>query len=377
MPTTAIYEPRAYWDVQPVTPTLVDRPVSVVFNRENFRNGTRNPVVLDRLLVAPVGYTFNNFPGVNDPPEGPGDVDACAAMLERCKLAITSPSRYHFAWRPGLIAARAEEQVHEASMRRDPVLGYSSGLLGICRWDFAYPMLIPRGGSLDFGLGKPVLQPASLNDGDPVAFPRVTVAFFEDYGRAGGDARTKEFDLFWWANAAADSPHPYPPADGLGVAGNVAAGNSTRLYDERMMLNSKDWRQQQQTQAGSTRVTGFAVAIDQRAWEEAVQLNPPTNGGGQPLAALALRTPTRAPAMTDGGSKMDWWREGAPLALVSPSMTPAKVFRLMEPIVLNPGDVLELELEVPGATAGTPSDPIISPTYQVGVSLTGYAKIEG
>ena len=382
MPLTAIYEPRAFWDVQRVSPTLIGRPATALFRREHFRNGTRNPVELRYLLIAPVGYTFNDYPGVNDPPEGVGDVDACAAMLERCKLSITSPSRYHFAWRPGLIACWPQEQAGDTSMRVDAVRAFAPGLTGVCRWDFDLDrqMLLPRGAALEFGLGKPVLQPNSLdaNAPTPVDLPRVTVAFHEDFGRVGGSARTKEFDLSWWGNQAGDAPHPWPPADGLGFAANVLpATNSSLLYDPRMMLNSRDWRQQQQTDAGSTRVTGFSVGVDSIAWEDAVQADPPANGAGQPLAALALRTPTRAPRMTDGGSKMDWWREGAPLALVTPTMTPAKVYRLAEPIVLPPGDELELELEVPGATAGLPSDPVISPIYQVGVSLCGYAKIEG
>lgn len=372
-----IFEPRAFWDVAKVTPTRVERPSFTVMSRENFRNGTRNPVVLDRMLLAPVGYTFNDFPGLRTPPVAVGDIDACAAVLERCKVLVTAPDRFGWSWRTNLIAGLCEEQVHDQTMRVDPLRPYSAGLLNTLRWDFPeeHAMILPRGGALGIDLGLVLLQPGGLQ-ADEVENAYATIAWHEEYGIVGGDARTKRVPLRW--SNLAPPMFPFFAADGLGFN---QPGQTGQLYPPESSFTSKDWRQQQQTQAGSTKVTGFSIAIDQIAWEDAIQdIAPPppfAPFAGQPLASLALRLPVRMAGTTDGGSKMEWWRPNAPLALVMPSMTPAKVFRLMQPITLNPGDCLEVELETPGGFQALPSDPPIFPTYQIGVSFTGYARIEG
>jgi hypothetical protein len=91
-----------------------------------------------------------------------------------------------------------------------------------------------------------------------------------------------------------------------------------------------------------------------------------------------LKTGVRA-RTTNGGSNAWWWRndhEGwAPVALVTPDITPANVYRLPKPITLEQGDGFELELEVPGPIVI--EDTLIEPTYTVGVSFTGYATISG
>jgi hypothetical protein len=76
----------------------------------------------------------------------------------------------------------------------------------------------------------------------------------------------------------------------------------------------------------------------------------------------------------NAGTQEWWWREGAPLVLVCPSMTPGLVKRLEDPIWLGPGEQLMVEMEAP--------DPIVvgeetlAPTYNVGLSLCGYAVVE-
>ncbi len=94
----------------------------------------------------------------------------------------------------------------------------------------------------------------------------------------------------------------------------------------------------------------------------------------QPISPLALKTPVRA-RMHNGGTGNWWWRPWAPLALVCPTITPAQVYDLPEPITLRPGDDLEIELQTPAPiTIGLAN---VRPQYTVGVSLCGYAAIEG
>jgi hypothetical protein len=125
-------------------------------------------------------------------------------------------------------------------------------------------------------------------------------------------------------------------------------------------------------------VHGFAVQIDQIDYDDVVidtnliaALGAPA---GQPVAPLSLRTAIRA-RMKNGGTGNYWWRPGAPLALVCPSITPAQVYKLPVPITLVPGDNLEIELETPGPI--TIGETEINPLYQVGVALCGFAAIEG
>ena len=85
-------------------------------------------------------------------------------------------------------------------------------------------------------------------------------------------------------------------------------------------------------------------------------------------------------AKTSGcGSQESWWRDGAPLSLVSPTRTPALVGRLPVPITLQPGDGIDLELVFPTGTEEYPwAGPLEfnNPRVQMGVSFCGFAAIE-
>lgn len=362
-----VYEPRAFWEVARVIPTRVGRPESRTLDRENFRNGTRWPVELTHMLVGSCGYVYSSFPGVNTPPQAVGDIDACTAMLERVKVQVGTPERFRWSWSPlGVGSAFVPEQARDMSLRTSPFEAWSAGLLNVCRWDFPEhrPMMIPRWTRLEFGLGALAGQ---LLPGAGVR-PHASVGFFEDYGMPGGSARTVERRIEWTANMAG---YPCPPADGLGAL----QGTTPQHFPPSSRFEPVEFRRQESTRAGSTRVAGFAVALDQLAWEAALQDSAPPFAGS-PVASVALRLPTMARSV-DQGSMAEWWRPGCPLALVSPTMTPAISLRLPHPIMLNPGDALEVDVEVPGGVLGEPSDPPIFPIYQVGISFTGFARVEG
>ena len=112
--------------------------------------------------------------------------------------------------------------------------------------------------------------------------------------------------------------------------------------------------------------------IDQIDFDEGVQAQP-APFPGSPITPYSQRLGCRA-RTTNGGTNQWWWRPGAPLALMSPTITPASVMELQQPIKLGPGDSLELEVTAPNPVVLAPQ---IDPTFQFGVSLTGYAIIEG
>jgi hypothetical protein len=83
---------------------------------------------------------------------------------------------------------------------------------------------------------------------------------------------------------------------------------------------------------------------------------------------------------TNGGTNQWWWRPGAPLALVCPTITPAQVYEFEQPIVLGPGEQLEVELWAPLAPSlvllGSGGAQTVQPNYTIGLSMTGYTTIE-
>lgn len=377
MSDNLVYEPRAFWQVESVTPDVAfpGRPVTVQLDRENFRNGTRNPITLTKVCLAPVGYTMADFPGVVSPPAGAADFDNCAAVMQKIKLFISAPGRQNYQYRPQLLPMWGSLANGDVSMF-DPggALHYSSGLLNLVKWRFDRPMIIPRGAIAEFQLGSPILQPVDAI----LAQPNYSIAFFEDDGLPGGSARVIEgqLDMYDATGAIAAARYPYAVNnDGLGVS---PQGNTLQVYPQAQYFTRDRWRAQQQTQAGSTKVTGFSVAIRQADYDDDVQNTAIANVPGNPVAPLSLRTPVGRARLTGAGSEQEWWREDIPLALLGATLGPAQTFELSEPITLHPGDALDLEMTFPGATTITASPSVvIAPTYQMGISFLGMSAIAG
>jgi len=359
-----IYEPRALWDVQEGIPTTDDGERVITFDRENFRNGTRNPITLTKLLLSPVGYTFKSFGGVNANPVTLGDWDACATAIQKCKLFLKAPQRQAYTRRPRRIPLWNGAPTADISMVNDATLGYSAGLLNTVKWDFDKPLVIPKGGIAEMAVGCPLYAPAF--GGPTPSRQTVTISFFEAFGLPGGNARTHETTLGFYSGTAAT--HPLSMADGL----QSGTGTDADIYPPNQILTRDIWRAQQSTQVGSTRVTGLSVSIDQLQYEDEIQ----TAGApyaGVPMTNLAARTPVGTTRLFGCGSGQEWWRENIPLALLGATLGPALVFALKRPITLHPGDTLDAELTFPGG----PDSNAVFPHYKVGMSFTGYAAIEG
>lgn len=371
-----VYEPRAFWSVQRVT-SIVGVETVVEFDREHFRNGTRHPITLDKICFAPVGYLLEEYAGANSPPLTNADRHDCAAALQRMKFVILAPQRQVYALDPLLSSAWSPMPTADISMRDDPSFGYASGMLGVTRWNFDKPVQLPKSYAIDFALGGCLAEPSDYPALGAEIVP--TIAFFEEGGIMKGNARSVrgQHGSFFKPNPLAlgqAGAFPFPP-DGLGVGGP----NPANTFTWNTPFSPTEYRRQAQTQAGSDILRGFAVHLEQRKYEDEVQNSAVTNVAGSPVASVALRTPTRCRVHPDtGGSGEDWWREGAPLALVTPTITPAQVYCLHRPITLHPGDILEVEMTVPaGIVAPSCLQINITPTYQMGISFTGYAAIEG
>lgn len=90
------------------------------------------------------------------------------------------------------------------------------------------------------------------------------------------------------------------------------------------------------------------------------------SGLGSNPTPLGARVGTKA-RLGGAGPRTGFWREGAPMSLVSPSRTTAMVHQLEVPIVLAPGDQVEVEVSAPHR----PADDEGLPSTNVGVSLAG------
>lgn len=368
MANDLIYEPRAIWSVAHATPTVNNVSVEIDFPRKDWHNGGRWPIVLEHLLIAPVGYLLEEYAGAVSPPAANSDRHDCSSSIQVEKLFITAPGRQHYTLSPLLTGAFSPQPTADVSMRDSTTHGYASGLFSVCRWDFKHALDQPRGYGMEFGFGGFLVQPNGTIL-DNAHRPLMRVAFFEKGGIWGGNARTIQPATFIDRQGGAGNNFPFP-ADGLG-----SDPNAQGALRNPVTVTGNDYRKRQASQAGREQLTGFAVHIDAIGYEDTVQASAVVNVPGSPIAAESLRTSVSCKTAA-GVTDTDWWRPNAPLALVCPTITPAQVYKLREPIVLHPGDTLDVLAIVPGGFHSATGQDIF-PTYQLGVSFTGYAIIEG
>jgi len=331
--------------------------------RRDFFNGSRWPITLRQLIVAPIGYQFARFDS-GAAATGPMDfANSAEGALNSAAVKISVPQG------PQLIKEAFDTQLFAPEPRWEPARSldvgllappYDSNLWGAYRWRFDAPMVMPARGAVEFGLGGV----RTLN-GVNTPFAYGQVALEEPGGLLPGNQRLSVRNPLTWVHSAATYPWG---ADGFPLGNGV----SFQTWNPATTLTPRLWKTQAVTAAGDAPVTGFAVHIDQLDWDQATINNMVAifAGGSGVVAPLGLSTPTRARTV-DGGSHALWWREGAPLALVTPTMTPGHVYTLPQPITLAPGDKLDVELIAPNLQS-PPNTQII----QIGVSLCGEACIE-
>lgn len=373
-----LYEPRAFWSVQQVD--TADNPHGrVVLPRNDFLNGESFPITLTHLTFAAINYTFREF-------ENGAPVDAATyhndmAGALRSDILIGAPQRQSYARELLRIPSWAARPRWEPQIR-GTITPWASSLWNQVRWDFDHTMVIPEQGSLEIQLSG-ISMPNGVNDpplGPPSRFS-IGVSEGPPPGKTApgrllmpGNMRVAE-RLPLQPLSAMVNPKPFGP-DGFGFAAFVQASN--QFFPPGSQLSAREYDRQNATQGGSTPVTGFGVHIDQINYDdETINTELITAVGaaaGQPITPLALRTAVRA-RMHNGGTGHWWWRPWAPLALVCPTITPAQVYKLPIPITLTPGDNLEVELRTPGVVTIGGND--ITPQYQIGIGLCGYAAIEG
>lgn len=367
-----IYEPRAFWSVATVN-TETDANTNFLLNREHFHNGSRYPITLNRMIVAPLSYTFRDF-GVEPPADETQFQNSCA-IINLMQVMVSAPFRQHYSRKTFNTTGFGPLPTWEPAMRNDPTNPYASAPWGISHWDFDQPLLLPRLGSIEFSLtGITWPNVPGLAAPDPTNRPFVSMMWHEYGSLMSGSGRLRDREQLPDISAPTTGEDlAWLGGDAFGV---VAPANVTPAWTATGAFTAHDFNQRNPVRTGSVLIRAFSVQLEQIAYDDALD----AVGGvfnNQEVTPLSLRTACRVRTV-DGGTQEWWWRPGAPLAMVMPTITPAQVFPLDPPITLGPGDTLDVEVRTPSSVANIGSPPqTMTPTYRFGVSFTGWAAIEG
>jgi hypothetical protein len=151
--------------------------------------------------------------------------------------------------------------------------------------------------------------------------------------------------------------------DSWGLSRTVANGNINAV------INGRSFKEQAPNRSGAAKLTGMRIMYNQITYDNSVTIG---TYGTDPPEVLSNRIGTRARNIS--GTNEWFWRPGAPLSLVLDTITPALVYSLPRPITLGPGDTLDVEMNFPGVLSAQYEEDV---PFQIGVSLNGFAAIEG
>lgn len=370
----SVFEPRVLWSTaryQAVTRTSNQPPNRIRLTERDFLNGEHYPITLRYLLLDTPGVLMDDLDTALVQTET--FRQARAAMLDNISVTVSARGLRHFARYPHALRAMGKVPTDEprlpdaAAIVGGTNVQRNARLFNTFRWTFDKKLRLPP---------DAVIQAEFSAIADygflPAQYPQASLAFHQAGGGfANGSARVQRFTLV--PGARSNLPFPIDAYQTqITGTGTGPTWPSTTRFNERNFLG------QNTSGAGSANVmSGFSVAFDQRAWEAEVAAALPFGPSGVigsvgNLIGCRMRVPPG-----NGGSGAYWWREGAPLSLVCPTMTTAHVYPLPQPITLQPGQSLEVELEFPPAVTINPESGPLNTTYLAGVALAGEAKIYG
>ena len=366
-----IYEPRAFWDV--LRADAIATSQSLQMNRNHFYNGTRWPITITKLGIAPVQYGYST--GAIS-----GSFSRSVESLVAQGLSLQLAARQRYDFNNNAMASGNITTKPTALPSGDLVAGGGVGDLvrqsskyGAVHCKFDRTLSVPAKGAVEF-TPSVLIYPAGT-PGVDYPFPKFGVAFHEFGGQLafGGQARVKQQATL---EAGSDLPGssvyndwiPRTPINGYVPAS--PAGASGQPFPPGHVFTAKEFV----TQDASVRpgqpsfYDGITVMIDQLDMDDFMATN---TQGSASIANLANFVGVRA-RMTEGGTKEEWWRPGMPLSLCCHDQTPALIHELPVPFTMEPGEQLEVFVNIPAA-----ADLEVAETYSVAVAVLGFATIEG
>ncbi len=373
------FEPRAFWDVATVdaiSPAAQGNEQLIVLNSANFYNAQRWPIVIDRITYAPINYLLKRYAkaGGGTPH---GFFAASNIFLPRATMAVRL--RTAFSNEPMVVSMEATEPSYGGGPPSMDTERFWSSNFGHVYYKFPKVMELPQDANIQFDLS---VFDGVTNAGAPapVAHARWATAFHEylHHDLRLGGARVFGAPLAG-ASATTQSPFGEVISPVATIPGNLT---SSATFPPQHQPTPREFDAQSPVASNSieeTRISrfyGISVAIDQIDYDDnaAAALLAAAGASFQPCM-LAMRIAARA-RTRGGGTQAWWWREGAPLALVMPTITPASVIKLARPITIAPGDQLEVELRIPPQLPDA-TNVLAEATYSVGIGFNGHAVIAG
>lgn len=362
-----LYEPRAFWDVARFS-APAGRQSTQRLDSDRFYNGSKYPIVLTHILYDPAISAIAESFASRGFTDGTIRISSSGNQyLTRDAIPLrmlVSPTEYE---PPSPYAASNNLPALTAN---DGVWGPVGGpLWGLSQWSFHHPLILPKDGAVTFSIGSRIEPDITFDAGD---LPDVGayLQFAE-----GGDSRSD----FYQGNArsfqVAGQRRTVNPSAWVAEPTEEGGSGTDQQYPPTSVLTATEYRRQNVTAAGSTALRGFSLMLDQRWYNWAIISQLATAGG---IQSRASATPVKA-MCSACGTQESWWRDGAPLSLVSPTRTNALVGKLPVPITLQPGDGLDIELSFGAGTRDNYDSFSVSfgPGYvSVGVSFTGFAAVE-
>lgn len=370
-------------------PTSV-APVELELPQIFFYNGTRYPIVLQHLLLSPVGYTLERY--LNPPIVSAAAYrNAMGAALE-CEVRVTAPGRKHMSRRTVDVGGYRPRPTSLPRAIVTPALGdpYEAGsVFGLSTWEFDFPnddgMVLPRLSTIAFNISGYTFPSVGLNTPETATpLVRAHAAFYERsdsfWGRRARWSGPMEIQPKAPKSGVTDlypvSPAVVPP-DGFGFNAPANAQPQVNLaFDAKGVYKARRFMQEEGNIGTEyDRFCGFAVMLDQITLDNYMQGQNST-AAGQALAPLSQRVALKA-NVSSGGTGEDWFdRGGAPVSLCCPTINEAAVVHdFDDPITLDPNAGLRVDIRTPGGLDVL--EAIYPGIYNLGVSVVGYAIIEG
>ena len=395
-----LYEPRVLWGQGVITQVPADEfnPAAAVTvigpGRNDYYNGSKYPIVLTdviTLMQSPLGYGST----------GPSLLDQLPI-----ELGSLGGARYSYGRISGLVEPKASAEALESFNPITPdapplnTLGFPNPLVtprtrrrsvtNLARWDFEHTLKLPAAAYLELQLSGRI--PTVVDTSAVGVTADVNFYAASPGGRANWPGSTLTRTNFpidqlsvptsqFYYQAAQNNyytdggPFPFSTLPFQGSFG----GTQNQLYPSSQVFTSKLAVQQKANYSAPFDLHGFSVGFDQTALDNAL-------GDNQAAGPLSATTYLRARSR-NGGTQEFWWRDGAPLAICTPTMTPGVVSTLSRPIALQPGEGFKLSLpqdmtfdnlKLPlGGVLFTPAGSTINIGQAVFyISFTGYAVVE-
>jgi hypothetical protein len=393
------YHPRSLWSVAQVDFDQNNNNF-VSVPRNDLRNGTRWPITVNRIALAVINDPIqrsNSQP--EDFPNAAEWVNATTSFLAGTQIRYSMPFRKGWSRQAlflGSLSPRPSTQPQPRKASGSPApFASTTELFGQTHLTFDKPLYLPRMGSISYdvsGLG-PQLSFDPGGGGDPAVTPNADIPCFQYWHEAGGlfegSARVNRGVVRTDPSGTVVGPNeqgwPYLVPSGWSTVVTPGAKPVPFFGGGNPQFDGGTFNKQESTRDGSTHLTGVGMLLDQLDYDRDL-LASIENAGmvaeQQQITPLSTRVGTRI-RLVNGPSTDWWWRPGAPACLVFDSITPAVVYDLPEPITLQGGDSLQLDLVPAGTTnpygvGGSFGQVDDFPSrLNIGISLNGYAAIEG